>query len=116
MHKRGQIEAQQILTLMEVLLGIAVVVFLIMAATGYNSFTEFNRAFLKEDVKMLSNAVIASPGEVEVNYDLNDEYSIEITDDVKVLDNPLAKQNRILVLQHSPSGFNVGRENEESSV
>lgn len=116
MHKRGQIEAQQILTLMEVLAGIAVVVFLILAATGYNSFTEFNRAFLKEDVKMLSNAVVASPGEVQVAYNLNDDYSIEIGDDVKVLDNPLAKGKHILVLEYSSLGLNIRRENEESAI
>ncbi len=104
--KRGQAEAQQILTVIEVLMGLAVVIFLILAATSYNSFTGFNRAFLKEDLKMVINAISSSNGDIEMEYDINADYEVVMKeDDIDVVEKPTTalKGKQVLVMGYSSS-------------
>ncbi|MFH1638180.1 MAG: hypothetical protein ABIB71_07170 [Candidatus Woesearchaeota archaeon] len=111
MHKRGQAEALQLLTLVEIVVGIAIIIFLVAAATGYNSFTKFNGVFLKEDLKMMLNSVAASPADVKVTYDLRKGYKLgSITDDdVEVAKDSAFDDKSMLVLEYTDSSLHIGR-------
>jgi len=86
---------------MEIILGLTIVVFLLLAATSYNSFTSFNKEFLIEDLKMVMDSVVATPGEVKVTYDINGRYGLKMEEDnIKVEEDPL-QDKELLVLEYS---------------
>ncbi len=89
MDKRGEAETLQLTMLFEILIGIAIASFLILAALNWNSVSNFNKVYVQEDLKLLSNAVMSVPGEMQVKYPLSSNLKIEMTPDyVKVLSKP----------------------------
>lgn len=88
MEKRGQAEIWETLTLFEVLAGIAVATFLILAALGYNSVTTFGKTYLKNDLQMISSAVSSSPAIIQVNYPIDKGYKVSFEEEIRIESEP----------------------------
>ena len=84
MKKKGQVEVWEITTLFEVILAVFIAIFLISSALTYSSYSGFNKAYLKEDVRLLINAIHAAPGDMKVTYPVSDSYSVKVAKEVKV--------------------------------
>ncbi len=88
MQKGGQAEIWETLTLFEVLIGITVAVFLIIAALGYNSFTSFGKTYIKQDLQMVSDAVLSSPANIQLNYPVDSGYKVSFGDEIAIESEP----------------------------
>ena len=84
MQKRGQAEIWETLSLFEVLAGISVAVFMIIAALGYNSVTPFGKTYLKLDLQMMSGAISSSPANMVFQYPVDAGYHVSLTNPVSI--------------------------------
>lgn len=114
MHKRGQAEVMQLSQLFDILIGIAVASFLIIAALTWNSMTGYNKAYLEDDLKFVSNAALSSPNHVKITYPASTNYVIEMTDKVKVVHNPSLtatweKTNLVFEADSGSDQLSIGR-------
>jgi len=111
MNKRGQAETLELTTLFEVLIGLAVAAFLIFAALNWNSLTTFNKVYLEEDLKLLSNSVLSTPSSVKVTYPLNSNFNIKIGDEIRVIHTPklIGVEESDLILESTPTTFDIRR-------
>ena len=88
MQKKGQAEIWETLTLFEVLIGITVATFLILAALGHNSFTTFGKTYLKNDLQMVSDAVLSSPANMQFIYPIESGYKVSIGESINIESEP----------------------------
>lgn len=87
MDKKG--EELQTFFIIEVILGILVAGILLSAATNYDSISNANANYLKEDVKLLSETLLSSPGEITYNYSLRKTFSVSMGDSIQVTNNAM---------------------------
>lgn len=98
MQKKAQAEIWETLTLFEVLAGIAIATFLVIAALGYNSVTPFGKTYLKQDLHMLLGAISSSPGNMVFQYPVDSGYRVSLTDTISAESEPslgLGKYNNL---------------------
>jgi len=79
MNKRGIIE-HQVFFAMEAVLGILVAGILISNAANFDSLSNINKIYAQEDLKLLSETLLASPGSVEYAYPIKSLYDVDIAD------------------------------------
>ncbi|HII15111.1 MAG TPA: hypothetical protein HA362_02255 [Nanoarchaeota archaeon] len=111
--KRGEAEELETLTLFDVVLGIVVATFLVIAALSFSSISSFGRLYLEKDVSLLTSAVLSSPGQITLKYPIGEDYRVQmcepetnICNHVKVVHDPtllgVLKKDR-LVFGSSPA-------------
>ncbi len=76
MNKKG--EEHQFFFAMEAVIGILVAGILITTATNFDSLSNLNKIYAKEDIKLLVETIQASPGNIEYNYKLKSIYDIKV--------------------------------------
>lgn len=110
MNKRGQAEVWELTVIFEILTALVVAAFFVMSALTFNSYTKFDRIFLEEDMKMMVNALTASPAQIEYNYSHSRMYDIKIKpDEVQVTRNlkikDIGKKHHLILQKVSPRGL-----------
>lgn len=104
MKRRGQVEVLELTTLFDIIIGLMIATFLIIAATSWNSVSNFNKVYLEEELKLLSNSVLSSPASVKVTYPLSTNYKIEMKEEIKVVHTPkMTGEESRLVMEASSS-------------
>lgn len=115
MDKRGEAETLELSMLFEILIGLAVAGFLIMAALSWNSLSNFNKVYVEEDLQLLSNSLLSSPSEITYNYPLSSNLKVEMSPNtVKVVSSPgffalTEESNLVLDTSHKSNSINVRR-------
>ena len=77
MNKKGVIE-HQVYFAMEVVLGILVAGIFLSVASNIDSVSNINSIYAKEDLKLLSETILASPGSVIYEYSLKSLYTVNM--------------------------------------
>ncbi len=76
MNKKG--EEHQFFFGMEAVLGILVAGILITTAANFDSLSNLNKIYAKEDIKLLVETLQASPGDIEYNYKIKSIYGVKV--------------------------------------
>ena len=84
MNKKGQAEAEQLFLVIEIILGILVAGIFIYNATNFDALSSVNKEYAKQDLGLLTETILASPGTVEYQYPLKASYSVNIDEGVTV--------------------------------
>jgi len=85
MNKKG--EEQQSFLIIEVILGIIVATIFINAATNFDSISNSNTLYLKNDLEVLSETLLSSPGDIIYSYPIKSTYSVSVSDDSVTVSN-----------------------------
>ena len=89
MNKRGEAESLELTMLFEILIGITIAAFLILAALNWNSLSNFNKLYAEEDLKLLSNTLLSVPGEISYKYSLSSNLKVEMSPtNIRIISNP----------------------------
>lgn len=91
--KRGEAEELETLTLFDVVLGIVVATFLILAALSFSSISSFGRLYLEKDISILTSAILSSPGHITLNYPVGRDYKVQMCDPVTNICNQVRVQH-----------------------
>lgn len=82
MNKRG--EEHQFFFAMEAVIGILVAGILVTTAANFDSLSNLNKIYAKEDIKLLVETLQASPGDIEYNYKLKEIYEVQVDKDITI--------------------------------
>jgi hypothetical protein len=77
MNKRG--EEAQLYLIIELILGILVAGLFVSLATNYDAFSNIHKHFIENDLKLLSETLLASPGEIEYRYPIKSYFDVSIS-------------------------------------
>lgn len=78
LDKRGEAEELETITLFDIILGIMVAAFLILAAVSFSGLSSYGKVYLESDLSFLTGAVLSAPGHVAVKYPISPDYKIEM--------------------------------------
>jgi hypothetical protein len=78
MNKRGQADAEQLFLVMEIVLGMIVAGIFIYGAVNFDSLANINQEYAQQDISLLAESLLASPGTVEYDYNLRSIFSVSI--------------------------------------
>jgi hypothetical protein len=78
MNKRG--EEHLYFLAIEIILGIIIAGIFINLALNFDSVSNSNALYLKNDIKVLSETLLSSPGEITYTYPLKQTFSVSVTD------------------------------------
>lgn len=81
MNKRGQGTVLLMKKVSELVIGLIVAGILIYSAANVDSLSTFNKVYIEEDIGLISNSMLASPGEIAVKYPIKEGYDLIITED-----------------------------------
>lgn len=79
MNKRG--EDAQLFLIIELIIGIIVAGLFVSIAVNYDAFSNVNKIYIEQDLKLLSETLLSSPGEIEYNYPIQSYYDVSISSD-----------------------------------
>jgi hypothetical protein len=88
MNKRGSGIDIQGLLLVQLLIGIAVAGLIIAAAANPDAFSNINKFYAQEDISMIIEAMLASPGDTSYSYDIKKTFDVTVTEQVLVSRSP----------------------------
>ena len=77
MNKRGQ--DAQLFMFIEITIGILVAALFVSMAVNYDSFSNVHKIYIENDLKLLSETLLASPREIEYNYPIKSYYDVSIS-------------------------------------
>ncbi|MBU2590214.1 MAG: hypothetical protein KKF52_02765 [Nanoarchaeota archaeon] len=115
MNKRGEAETLELTMLFEILIGIAIAAFLVLAALNWNSLSNFNQLYVEEDLMLLSNTLLSTPGAVSYKYPLSSSLKVEMTPtNIKIVSSPsfFAMTDKTILLMetsHKADSINIKR-------
>lgn len=84
MNTRGDATTEEWFLFIEITLGILVASILIYNAANVDSFSVVNKKYAEQDLALLTETILASPGAVEYQYPLKESYSVSIGEKVTV--------------------------------
>lgn len=76
MDKKG--EEHQFFFGMEAVLGILVAGILVTTAANFDSLSNLNKIYAKEDIRLLVETLQSSQGDIEYNYKLKSVYDVQV--------------------------------------
>jgi len=102
MAKRGQATVLLWKLVIEILIGLLVAGILIYSAYDIDAVSTFNKEYIEQDVGLLANTMLASPGEITVIYPVSEGYNVELTDDeVEVTREDIKTEMKDIVLSYN---------------
>ena len=84
MDKKGQAETEQFFLFIEIILGILVAGIFIYNAANFDALSSVNKEYAKQDLALLTETILASPGTVEYNYPLKASYNVKINEGITI--------------------------------
>ncbi|MBU2638704.1 MAG: hypothetical protein KJ955_07050 [Nanoarchaeota archaeon] len=80
LDKRGEAEDLETITLFDIILGIMVAAFLILATVSFSGLSSYGKVYLESDISLLTGAVLSAPGNIIIRYPISPDYKIEMCD------------------------------------
>lgn len=102
MNKRGEAEELETITLFDIVLGIMVAAFLIIATVSFSGLSSYGKLYLESDISLLTGAVLSSPGNIIVKYPMSPDYKIELCSET-------TKECNQIIVHHTPSALGTIR-------
>jgi len=65
-------------------LGILVAGILVTTAANFDSLSNLNKIYAKEDIKLLVETLQASPADIEYNYKIKEIYEVKVEEDITI--------------------------------
>ena len=99
MNKRG--EEAQLYLIMEIVIGILVAGMFVSMATNYDSYSNIHKIYIEQDLKLLSETLLSSPGEIEYTYPIKSYFDVSLTsEEIQVKNNAeliqFAKEEKLI--------------------
>ncbi len=98
MNRRGEAEELETITLFDIILGIMVAAFLIIAAVSFSGLSSYGKVYLESDISLLTGAVLSAPGDIAVKYPISPDYKIEMCSET-------TKECNKIIVRHKPSAL-----------
>lgn len=98
LDKRGEAEELETITLFDIILGIMVAAFLIIATVSFSGLSSYGKVYLESDLSFLTGAVLSAPGDIIIRYPISPDYKIEMCD------KEIQECDKIIV-HHEPSAL-----------
>lgn len=84
MNKKGEGLEISGLLLVQIIIGIIVSGIIIYGAANPDSFSDLNKFYAKEDLTLVIESMLASPGDIVYDYEIRDTFKVTVTEQVLI--------------------------------